>query len=194
MPAVVGVGEFNMHAPKKNHSSSFRVALAGIITALSVLIMAMGSILPIATFTAPALAGVCLLPVVIELGKKYAFLCYVAVCFLSFLFVADKEIMLLYIVLLGYYPIVQPLLLRVPSKILRFIIKIVLCTAGALLIYSLLLMVFASPALRQELSGYSRLLQMALLFAGNITFLLYDLLLQKVKIIYQYRFQGRFFK
>ncbi len=183
-----------MSKHQNTHSASRRMALAGIFTAISLILMILGGILPIATFTAPAFAGLCLVPVLVEFGTKTALLCYTAVSLLSFLLVPDKEMLLLFVFLLGYYPIVQPYINKIKIKPVQILVKILLCTASVLIAYSILLQLFASPALQQEFSEYSFYFQAALLAVGNITFLLYDILIQKVKLIYQYRFRGRFIK
>ena len=181
-----------MSKHQKSHSASRRLAFAGIFTAVSVILMVLGGVIPIATFTAPAFAGLCLVPVLVEFGGKTALLCYLAVSLLSFLFVPDREMLLLFVLLLGYYPIAQPYINRIKIKPLQLLAKILLCTVSVIIAYSLLLLLFASPALRQEFGEYSRWFQATLLIVGNITFLLYDILIQKIKLIYQYRFRGRF--
>lgn len=189
---MADAGECSMSKHQKSHSASRRLAFAGIFTAVSVILMVLGGVIPIATFTAPAFAGLCLVPVLVEFGGKTALLCYLAVSLLSFLFVPDREMLLLFVLLLGYYPIAQPYINRIKIKPLQLLAKILLCTVSVIIAYSLLLLLFASPALRQEFGEYSRWFQATLLIVGNITFLLYDILIQKIKLIYQYRFRGRF--
>ena len=191
---MADAGECSMSKHQKSHSASRRLAFAGIFTAVSVILMVLGGVIPIATFTAPAFAGLCLVPVLVEFGGKTALLCYVAVSLLSFLFVPDREMLLLFVLLLGYYPIVQPYISRIKIKPLQLLAKVLLCTVSVIIAYSLLLLLFASPALRQEFGEYGLWFQATLLIVGNITFLLYDILIQKIKLIYQYRFRGRFIK
>ena len=80
--------------------TSYKVSLGGIIGALSLCLMLLTSIIPFGTFAVPALAGMILICVVIELGYRWAFVVYAIVSALSLLFVTDKEAALYYVVFL----------------------------------------------------------------------------------------------
>ena len=58
---------------------SRKMALCGMLTALSAALLAAGSLLPLATAACPMLAMLCLLPVLLDYGPKYALLVYAAV-------------------------------------------------------------------------------------------------------------------
>ena len=55
-----------------------RVAFCGIVTALSVVIMLLSAVIPIATYALPALAGMLGIMLVIEVGIGWALPAYVA--------------------------------------------------------------------------------------------------------------------
>ena len=59
------------------------MALCGLLTALSAAFLAAGSLLPLATAACPMLAMLCLLPVLLDYGPKYALLVYAAVSVLA---------------------------------------------------------------------------------------------------------------
>lgn len=193
MPAarpVVVVSMARNH--KKNHAR--KMALGGIFSAVSVLIMLMGGMLPIATFSAPAFAGLCIIPIIAELGTKLALIAYAAISILSFLLVPDREMVLFFILLLGYFPVIQPYLQKIKNHILRYIIKLALFNASLAIIYAILLTLFTTPEAMQQLLHYSWWMLAGMLILANITFILYDILIDKVRIIYKYRIQNRFFK
>ena len=73
-----------------------RIALGGLMAALSVAAMLMTGIVPMADFALPAIAGIFLAPVVVEAGYKAAWLCYGAVSLLSILVAPMKECALYY--------------------------------------------------------------------------------------------------
>ena len=52
------------------HSQTKRVALCGVFAALSTVVMFLGGMLPLATFTAPAIAGLLLWPVALEFNLQ----------------------------------------------------------------------------------------------------------------------------
>ena len=109
--------------------ASRKLALCGVLCALAVAIMAMGTILPVATYCAPVLASMTLLPVLILCGEKLSWAMFFASAMLSLLLAPDKEAAAIFLAL-GYYPIVKPKLDQKP-KIRRWIGKFLL--AGLLL-------------------------------------------------------------
>ena len=170
------------------------VALGGIFSALAVVVMLMGGYIPIGTFAAPIFAGICLLPIAMDIGQKWALLCYLAVSVISAMLVPDQELVLFFIVLLGYYPVLQPQLAKIKARALRIMVKLVLFNLAVAAVYSILLFLFASPALQQELAQNSVVFWAFLLVLANITFVLYDLLLDKARIIYVCRIRSRLFR
>ena len=67
------------------------LALCGVLCALAVAIMAMGTILPVATYCAPVLASMTLLPVLVLCGEKLSWAMFFASAMLSLLLAPDKE-------------------------------------------------------------------------------------------------------
>ena len=70
---------------------SGRIALCGVLCALAMTLMLGGSVLPFATFCAPAMGGILLVPIAMECGMRLAWVSYAALSILSVLFVPDKE-------------------------------------------------------------------------------------------------------
>ena len=70
---------------------SFRVAFCGVLAALMIAVMLLGTMIPTTTYICPALAGVLLLPVVWEFGFRTGALLYLAVALLSLILSPNKE-------------------------------------------------------------------------------------------------------
>ncbi|MBQ9166597.1 MAG: hypothetical protein IJX71_06730, partial [Oscillospiraceae bacterium] len=85
-----------------------KLALGGMMAALSIVILMVGASIGIGTYAAPMLAAPLLSPVGRAMGKKYHVLLWIAVSLLSFLLVADVEQNLMYLCLFGLYPIIRP--------------------------------------------------------------------------------------
>lgn len=166
------------------NTRSKQIALGGVFAALAILFMLIGSFLPIATFMAPIFAGICLIPLAIELGAKTALLAYLAVSLLSLFLVADREMALFFIFLFGYYPILHPRLQKIKHKAPRVFVKLLLFNATVAAVYSLLLFLFTVPALREEFSNQAPWFWGLVLVVGNITFLVYDILVDKMRFVY----------
>ncbi len=182
----------------KNNSGSLsrRVAMGGVFSALAVVLMILSAYLPITTFAMPAFAGLCLVPICTEFGTKYAIIAFLGISILSFLFVfpTNPEPAFFFLLLLGYYPIIQLYLNKIRSQALQYLLKLLLFNVALVAIYSILLFLIASPALVEELLEATGWFLGLLVFMGNITFIVYDILLDKVRIIYMYRFRRYFFK
>lgn len=86
-------------------TESQKIALCGVLSALSVVVLLVGNVLQIGTYAAPMLASFLLIPVLEDYGKKYALLLYAVVSLLSLFLVPDKELVLFYVLVLGYYPV-----------------------------------------------------------------------------------------
>ena len=79
---------------KGRKSKSWAMAYCGMAAALSVALMLLGAVFPIAMFIAPAVASFLIATVCVECGKTMALTAYGAVSLLSLLFVPDKEVAL----------------------------------------------------------------------------------------------------
>ena len=75
-------------------TESQKIALCGMLGALSVVLLLLGSALQIGTYAAPMLAAFLLIPVLEEYGTRYALTLYVCVAILAVLFVPETELAL----------------------------------------------------------------------------------------------------
>ncbi|MBO5953102.1 MAG: hypothetical protein J6Q53_03140 [Oscillospiraceae bacterium] len=158
------------------------IATCAIMAALTVVIMLLGALLELGIYAAPMLAGLCLMPIGKRYGCKYHIMLWVAASILCFLLVPSIEENLIFAGLLGWYPIVQPRLQRLP-RLLRLAIKLLIFNAAIIAIETLVLLVFLP-----EVLGFGILA--ALLALGNLTFLLYDRLIPSFTALVQ-RILGR---
>lgn len=178
----------------KQHKKSWAMAYCGMVAALCVALMLLGTIIPIAMFIAPAVAGFLIATVCVECGKRMAWTAYAAVSLLGILFVPDKEIALIFAVLLGYYPLVKPWFDRIKPALLRAGGKLVLCNGSILLMYGLIFLLVPAGEISQELRTTAVLLTAATLLMGNVAFLLYDRALRNMLVLYRIRWQPKLHK
>ena len=153
------------------------LALCGVLCALAVAIMAMGTIIPVATYCCPLLASMTIVPVLIICGEKLSWAMFAASAILSLLLAPDKEAAAIFLAL-GYYPIVKPKLDR-KSKPRRIAWKLLLFNAAIIAVYGALLFVFRLDALREDFFSMGGLLALALILGGNVIFWLDDRLLER---------------
>ena len=170
------------------HKKSAQIALCGVLAGLAAALMALGGLLPAATYCTPLLASLVLIPAREECGARAAWVLFAAAALLSLLLCADKEAAVLFLTL-GYYPLVRKRLEAVRPGILSRLCKLALFNAAVCAAYAVLLFVLVSDALRAEFRETARAMQLALLLAGNIVFLLYDLVLRRLEPLYRVRLQ-----
>lgn len=154
-------------------TESQKIALCGMLGALSVVLLLLGSVLQIGTYAAPMLAAFLLIPVLEEYGTRYALTLYVCVAILAVLFVPETELALFYVLVMGYYPVLRVKLNGVKSTLLRWVLKFAVFNAGTVLVY-LLLFALLGPAVLDELLADGIGMLAALLAAGNLSFWLCD--------------------
>lgn len=172
---------------------SRRIALCGMLTALSVVILLLGGIVPLATFCCPILAMMVLLPIHLEYGIQTGLTVYAAVSVLSMLLVPDLEVSLLF-VFFGFYPIVQPRLNRIRHAVPLFLFKLLICNAAIAGMYGCLLFLFRAPGAWEEFSQYSLPLLLMFLITANLTFFLLDIALGRVTVNYRLRIRNWLFR
>lgn len=171
----------------QRHNRTSRIALCGVLGALSVAILAMGGLIPLATYCAPMLAGMALLPVLAECPERYAWMTWAATAVLGVLLVPDRELALVYALVLGPYPMLKERIDRLHAAPVRLACRLAAFNAAVLLCYGLLLVVFPLPGLMEEFTAGGTLLAVATLVTGNLAFLVYDAALRGMMVVYHRR-------
>ena len=175
--------------------TSSKIALCGILTALSVTGMIIAGFMGVFTYAAPMIAGGVMIVPVREYGKGTAFTMFASVSLLSMILIPDKEMALFYLLLFGHYPIIQPLLNGINHKLPRILLKALVFNAGAVLSVLLAKLIFAVPIFDSDKPIW--LLAAAYLIAANICFALYDRALLGFYTLYDVRLGpllGKLFK
>ena len=169
-----------------------KVALGGLISALSVTCMFLTTLFPFATYSLPAIAGVLLIVIVIELGKRWALLVYMVVGLLSLFIVPDMEAKLLFLLFFGYYPILKAVLEKgLSNRLYQWFLKILIFNAAAIGAYLLATFVFLLPV---DLSLFGISLPIIFLLAGNVVFIIYDFAVTAVTSVYVLQLQSKLHK
>jgi len=179
---------------KKQNRKSWAMAYCGIVAALCVALMLLGAVIPIAMFIAPAVAGFLIATVCVECGRTMALTAYAAVGLLAVLFVPDKEVALIFVFLLGYYPLAKPWFERIRPAALRVLAKLALCNGAVLAMYGLVFLLVPAGSISQELRATATAAALATLAMGNVAFLLYDRALHNMLLMYKLVWQPKLHK
>ena len=151
------------------------IALGGVLAALAVVIMSMGTLIPVATYVCPMLCALILRLVGKLCGSRIAWAWYGAVSLLSLLMAPDKEAAAVFAAL-GYYPILKPKLDALKGK---WLWKLLFFNTVTLAAYWLMMHLFGFAQLAAEFSQMGTLMTAVMLLLGNVTFVLLDKLLDK---------------
>jgi hypothetical protein len=156
-------------------SNAYPIALGGMLAAVAVVLMSIGTIIPIATYAVPVLCMVVGQLVLKLCGSRIAWAWYGAVAILSLLLAPDREAAAVFVAL-GYYPIVKP---KLEKKRFPWLWKGLLFNCSILLMYWLLLNVLGVADLTEEFSGMNTAMTALLLLMGNVIFVLLDFMLTR---------------
>lgn len=154
--------------------TSKRVALGGVFSALSLLMMFLSGVFPFAEYTCPAIAGIMLIPLVIEINKKTAYIAYVIVAVLSVFIVPNKEAAVLFVVILGYYPVLKSTLEKIKNRKLEFVVKLVAFNVALVIAYIVLIYFLGMTELVGEFNSFIKYGIIVFWVLANVAFVLYD--------------------
>ena len=143
------------------------------MAALAVVIMAMGTLIPVATFVCPVLCMLILQIILKTCGSRISWAWYGAVALLSLLMAPDKEAAAIF-GFLGYYPIVKP---KLDARKGKWLWKALLFNAAIGVMYVLLLQILGMGEIAEEYAEMGWIMTLVMLILGNITFFLLDRLL-----------------
>lgn len=170
-------------------SNAKRIALCGVLAALALALMFLGGVLPFASIACPVLASLVLIPVYVECGKKWGWLWFLAVGILSAFVAPEKESAILF-VFFGYYPMLKKFIGRLP-RAAAYIVKFIYLNATIFLAYWLMLYVFGLTSVVDDFKGIETGMLILMLVLANITFFVYDVLIDRIEVLYHVKLRPK---
>lgn len=152
-----------------------KIAFGGMFAALALVIMNLGSLIPVATFVCPMLCMLILAFVTRMCGKRIGWAWYGAVAILSVIMAPDKEAAAVF-VFLGFYPIVKP---DLEGMKLGLLLKFGMFNVLILTMYGLLIRLFGMAEIAAEYRELGTVMTIIMLLLGNLTFYLLDRVLTR---------------
>ena len=171
-------------------AQSMRIAFCGMMCALSVVLMLTGGLIPVMTYVSPLFAGILLLPLMLEFGRKYAWTAYAATALIVLLLGMDKEAAFFYL-FLGYYPLLKWEIEKLPKKPLRQALKLALFTIAMAAMYCILAFLLHLEAVTADFQEMGRVWTILFFVMMDVCMLLYDRLLMPLVILYANRIKPK---
>lgn len=161
------------------------VALAGMLTALSVVFLLLGSLVELLDLSASAMASLAVMVAVIELGKGWASGVYAASALLSLLLFPLRTASVTFALFLGYYPVLKVFLDRIKPRLLQYAAKLLCFNAFLALAFWLLKTLVGAES--DWLNGSLWML----FLLGNATFIVFDFALARLSLFYIVKIKNR---
>ena len=152
-----------------------KIAFGGVFAALAMVIMNLGSLIPVATYVCPMLCMMLLAFVCKMCGNRIGWAWYGAVAILSLIMAPDKEAAAVF-TFLGFYPIVKPWFDRQRFGLIG---KMALFNVLILTMYALLIRLLGMEQIVAEFEEMGKILTVLMLFMGNLIFYLLDFALSR---------------
>ena len=121
------------------------IAYTGVATALSVVMLFLGSIFWVLGYTMPLVASLVMIILLDSISQKSALLTFISTSIISFILLNDKECVLLYILFFGYYPLIRDKINDIKPKFLSYLLKFITFNAAMVLTQVLCVYVFGIP-------------------------------------------------
>ncbi|MBQ9162508.1 MAG: hypothetical protein IJX74_04450 [Clostridia bacterium] len=184
-------------------SKTKRLATAALLSALGVVLLELGALIEVFDMSAAIAASIIILPVLLEWGGKYPLLIFAVTGTIAIIIVPSNFAAWMYIGFLGYYPIIKlkyEKLKRPIAAVLKFLTMNAAIAVYALVLWFVTLGGKGSLAdlFTQGFGGGEDSISVALgwilLVLVEIIFIVYDFLLTRIIIIYNYRWRQKFQK
>ena len=151
------------------------------VAALSITVM-LTSYFPYLTYAIPAIAGLFMIVPLIECGVAWGFGAYISSAVII-LIVGEMESKILYVMLLGYYPIVKSLIERINKQAIEWVLKLICFNIAAVAFYFV-----ASSAVFgvsfDDFGEWGKYGAWGFLGLCNIVFVIYDIGISRIASYY----------
>ncbi len=165
-----------------------KITLCAVMAALATVIMLI-SHFPYLTYAVPAVSGLCVMIIVIEIDCKWAVLTYLSASVMAFLF-AEMESKIMFIAFFGFYPIIKCLIEKIGKSVIEWIIKYLIFNLCIVTAYSLFAEFLLSPV--EDMGVLNEYANYILLALANFVFAFYDVAISKISWLYLEKLHNKF--
>ena len=193
----------NPNTRRGRRRSTRRMVTCALRCGLAVVCLGMGALIEVFDLTAAAAAALVLLPVLLCYGGKYALLSYAVTAVLGVVLMPQSLAAWMFAGVTGYYPLIKRKLDRLP-RILGWLVKLVILTAvmlGYLALFHFIVMGGEGSFMDTFLMGFGEpsdtspaggaVMAWAVVGLSVFTYVLFDILIDRLLVLYYIRWQKR---
>ncbi len=166
---------------------SKNISLSGILTALCVVALFIGSVFQTLDLSSAAIGSIIMLIAYMELGGKWAWSMYFAISLLSLLLLPNKTPSFLFMIFAGYYPILKVYLNRIKPMWLSYLSRLAIFDLCLFAVY------FLAVTIGIGLQLFPDTLLAITVILANITFVVYDFALERISVTYATNIRPKIF-
>lgn len=166
-----------MMSDKNKPSIGYIVSLCGVMSGLALALMFIMGMVPSFEYISPAIGGLLIWIIRKNLGIKYGLVSYLAVGILGLLVVPNYEATMMFLFLLGYYPIIREYLQKIKIKALQWLAKLAVFAIPSVGAYTVLIHLLGLEYLMEDINDFGKYGSLILLGLGALAFVLYDVFL-----------------
>ncbi|WP_288527009.1 hypothetical protein [uncultured Eubacterium sp.] len=163
------------------------IAYSGVATALSVVMLFLGSLIWVLAYTMPLIASLIMIIILESISQKSAILTFISTSVISFILLSDKECLLLYVLFFGYYPLIRDKINDIKPKFLSVLLKYLTFNASMILTQILCVYVFGIPF--DDMLG--KLGIVIFIICLNLVFAVYDKLYDLLLKLYRIKLKKK---
>lgn len=183
---------------KNTARATRRMATSAVLCALAASLLGIGALIEVFDLSAAAFASLTLIPILLCYGSRWAWLSYAVTATLGLILMPHSMASWMFAGLTGYYPIIKQRLDRLP-RVVGWAIKLVLLTAILLLylaVFHFIILGGEGSFLNSFLTGFGEaegtpIMAWAVVVLSVITFVLFDVLIDRLLILYYLKWQKR---
>ncbi len=135
-------------------------------------------------YTIPAFAGFLMVVMIVETSPKWAVTTYFVVSALCLVITPNYEASMLFILFMGYYPILKFYLDQLNNKVFSWSVKYIVFNLAAAVFFLAFQYVFTSVDLLEGMDIFGKFALPVLWIMGNVFFWLYDKVLGQLVDLY----------
>ena len=157
-----------------------KITLSAVMASLATAFMLL-SYFPYLTYAIPAISGLFIMVIVIEVNKKWAVMAYITASILVLL-LAEPESGLLFVSFFGYYPVLKASIDSMRKPVLEWAVKIAVFNIAVIAVYALFAKAFGISL--EDFGTLGKYGAFILLGMGNIVFIFYDVAVSRMAMVY----------